>query len=248
MSSVVNNLNEIYINSDHSHPEQKQKDNTVIGKIISVYFKNQIEYLIEHIKKADIVIGCVAWLTNYEVLNALKHVPKGCKIIVQKEDFLRPDDNKNNKNQLYNIYNSIKPLKYHFSDKLSILTNTVLDEISIMGHPQGYDEAIRCCGNYNKDKNPAFPRMHNKFLVFCMLEEKYDDRFKGLMNMLTPYGVWTGSLNLTHNSMNSLENGLYITENEIVKAYVQEWANIMAISEELNWDSVWSTSDQRIGS
>jgi hypothetical protein len=100
-----NNLNEININDDHSY--EKQTDNSVVGEKISVYFKNQIEHLIKYIEKADVVIGCVAWLTNTQILEAFKKVPHGCKIIVQKEDFLRPDGSKIGSKQFYDIYNSI---------------------------------------------------------------------------------------------------------------------------------------------
>jgi hypothetical protein len=103
--------------------------------------------------------------------------------------------------------------------------------------PHDYECAIRCCGNYNKDKNPTCPRMHNKFLVFCKIKN----------NVLEPYAVWTGSLNLTYNSTNSLENGLYITEKDIIKAYTNEWANIMAISEKLDWTLEWCEPEFRIG-
>jgi hypothetical protein len=46
--------------------------------------------LIRLIRQADIVLGCVAWVTSESILKALAE-KKGVSLIVQKEDFLRPD-------------------------------------------------------------------------------------------------------------------------------------------------------------
>jgi hypothetical protein len=46
--------------------------------------------LMELIREADIVIGCVAWMTHPGILAALASC-NGVGIVVQKEDFLRPD-------------------------------------------------------------------------------------------------------------------------------------------------------------
>lgn len=53
-------------------------------------FRNLKEELIACIKNADFVFGCVAWLTDFDVLAALAE-KQGVNIAVQKEDFLRPD-------------------------------------------------------------------------------------------------------------------------------------------------------------
>jgi hypothetical protein len=45
------------------------------------------------------VIGCIAWLTNTKIIQALRKVDQGVQIIVQKEDFLRPDSVTFNKKQ-----------------------------------------------------------------------------------------------------------------------------------------------------
>lgn len=244
------NLNNITIKYDHYNNIDssavrgtKQSDNTSVGNVISVYLKNQMNHLIKHIQKAEVVIGCVAWLTHTQILNALANVPNGCKIVVQKEDFLRPDTHiKNNsyKKQLRDQYDKIKAFEYYTG--CGMTTKTIVDEMNTATIPGDCECAIRCCGNHNEDNNPAFPRMHNKFLLFCKIKRN-DDCY----NDLEPYGVWTGSLNLTHNSVNSLENGLYITDERIVKAYTNEWGNIMAISEQLDWTSQWAAPDMRLG-
>lgn len=97
----------------------------------------------------------------------------------------------------------------------------------------------------NTAKDPAFPRMHNKFVIFCeVIEGKEDYQWYPIVK---PYAVWTGSFNVTKNATASFENALYITEPTIVNAYYQEWAQITALSESLNWFSDWCEPEWRIG-
>lgn len=63
-----------------------------------------------------------------------------------------------------------------------------------------------------------------------------------------PSAVWTGSFNFTQNSELSLENALYITDPEIVAAYFEEYGQIAAISEPLDWESKWIAPEWLIDS
>lgn len=56
----------------------------------AAYFRDLESPLLRHISDADAVVGCVAWLTNLKILNALAS-KQAASVIVQKEDFLRPD-------------------------------------------------------------------------------------------------------------------------------------------------------------
>ena len=66
--------------------------------------------------------------------------------------------------------------------------------------------------------------MHHKFLIFL-------DKNMNLQ------GVWTGSYNFTNNANNSLDNGLFITDENITKGYVEEFEQLLFMSEKLNWKS-----------
>ena len=66
--------------------------------------------------------------------------------------------------------------------------------------------------------------MHHKFLIF-------------LDKNLNPYGIWTGSYNFTNNANNSLDNGLFITDTNIINGYINEFEQIIFLSEKLNWES-----------
>jgi phosphatidylserine/phosphatidylglycerophosphate/cardiolipin synthase-like enzyme len=106
-------------------------------------------------------------------------------------------------------------------------------------------QPVRCVGNHNREKKPAFPRMHNKFLVFCDVLESGGDLYSGFE--VKPYTVWTGSFNLTKNAAMSLENALVLTDPNIVRAYFREWEQILALSEPLDWGSDWCEPEWRIG-
>lgn len=91
----------------------------------------------------------------------------------------------------------------------------------------------------NNAKAAAFPRMHNKFIIFAKKDIDYEDPESGSRMKISPYAVWTGSFNITKNAGMSFENALYITDMTIVNAYYQEFAQITALSESLNWFKDW---------
>jgi hypothetical protein len=77
--------------------------------------------------------------------------------------------------------------------------------------------------------------MHNKFLVFCRLTE----------DKLSPYAVWTGSANFTHNARYSFENAVFIRDHSISIAYFNEWRQIVKFSERGDCLASVPTSDFR---
>ncbi|MFG0885956.1 phospholipase D-like domain-containing protein [Vibrio sp. CJQ_6] len=232
----MKNLNEYRLESK----DYQLKDNSTIGDNgVEVYFRNLEDKLIGHINNADSVFGAVAWLTSEPILNALSH-KNHVQIIVQKEDFLKPDTDDNN-----GLYYNKKLRKKYEGLSCNIFRGEFMDwllGVTIMYPNESgeYDdslEAVRCVGNYNKDKKPAFPRMHNKFLIFADVEIFDDCGYP--VNIVKPYAVWTGSFNFSHNATNSFENAVYITDQKVVDAYFNEYTQIAAISEPLDWTSDW---------
>jgi hypothetical protein len=207
---------------------------------VSVYFRDIEQHLINHIRAATHVVGCVAWLTSEPILKELAKKRMAC-IIIQKEDFLRPDvPHKNGwASKLRDLYSSLKApeVRYGFPSPLKEMSVCSLWD----------SEAVRCVGNYNRNKAPASPRAHHKFLVF--LESK-NDPYENEDCYETEYratAVWTGSFNFTKNAGQSLENALYIESYEIADAYYREWAQVTALSEPLDWESDWVAPEWRIG-
>ena len=213
-------------------------DNSVDTKAgVSVYFRDIESKLLQHISEADAAFGAVAWLTSDSIISALARLSY-VSVIVQKEDFLRPDMGASNnwKKELRQKYSALKCglTRHSFQN--------ILGSVSVASDPS--IEPVRCVGNHNRDKKPAFPRMHNKFLVFAKVtsgETEHEPK------IIEPYAVWTGSFNFTKNATNSLENALYITEQLIVNAFFNEYGQIAAMSEPLDWISDWAEPEWRIG-
>jgi hypothetical protein len=236
------NLNEFQLKNDGIWDELKLEDNSVTSNTgISVYFRNIESMLIKHIQQGNAVFGAVAWLTSKNILEALSNI-EHVQIVVQKEDFLRPNESDKSGNEwkdwLQKSYSRLSCSVLRGELEYWILGSTSLDKDHKI-------EPVRCVGNSNTSKKSAFPRMHNKFLVFANVEVVSDCGYP--VHVIDPYAVWTGSFNLSKNATNSLENSLYITDKKIVDAYFREYTQIAAISEKLDWTSEWIDPEWNIG-
>lgn len=227
------NLNELGVPVEHDHQPQADNGLSVVAPI-DVIFRNHRARLVEEIQRSPVVFGCVAWLTDAVVLEALAkchHV----SIVVQKEDFLRPDLGHAWGRSLRRLYDALpSPLLRH------ALPGGV-SSLNYASDPQ--IAPVRCVGNHNRDKHPAWPRMHNKFLIFCdqtVGGQGYQD--------VVPRRVWTGSYNISANAAASWENAVMIDSTEIADAYAREFAQILTFSEPLDWTSDWVAPEYRIGS
>ena len=217
-------FNNIWIDNDGNYPDHIKRDNSIIdpNHNIQVYFRNLETHLIKHIEQADAILGCIAWLTSGSILDVLA-TKEVVSLVVQKEDFLRPDmgAKSNWKNWLKSKYSALncKIERYNFIDN-------IISRLSVCSDPTL--DPIRCVGNCNQDKVPAFPRMHNKFIIFAKLlnvSEDEDEENSDFIKVV-PYAVWTGSFNLTKNAGRSLENALFIKDPEVVRAYYEEYGQI----------------------
>lgn len=211
---------------------------------VTCHFRNVRDALVGYINRYDYMVGCVAWLTDPVILRALA-TRRGVSIIVQKEDFLRPDcDERLDTRRLYESIVS----KF---DRWEI--GGLLGSMSTCGDPTM--DAIRCVGNHNSNKSPAHPRAHHKFLVLGRMstpeedgrpatEEEYPGGFGGTF---VPEAVWTGSFNFSVNAGRSLENAVFIEDPAIARAYANEFSQVAALSEPLNWQDPWSSPEWRCG-
>ena len=188
----------------------------------------------ELIAGASIVVGCVAWLTNRRILKALAAV-EHVALVVQKEDFLRPDTQSSEsfRSELRSMYDALhSPILRCFMPGLVGYLNTC-------GDPSM--EAVRCVGNSNRDKLPACPRMHHKFILIS------SSPHSSFMENDGSSVVWTGSFNFTQNATHSFENAVIIRDPQIVSGYYNEFAHIYALSESLDWTFDWVAPEYRIG-
>ena len=186
----------------------------------AVFFRDLEHHLISLIQQSNVVLGCVAWLTSEPILQALAQIQM-VSIIVQKEDFLRPDlaPNPNWTNYLRRLYNRLPGGISRFQ-----LEGTILPFMSTMGKTEM--DAIRCVGNHNLMKVPAFPRSHHKFVIFCQYQQTEYEIEEDLPGKIIPEAVWTGSFNFTKTAGMSFENAILLRDPIIVQAFYQEYAQI----------------------
>lgn len=238
------NLNTLCAPDDYSGDGTKHPD-PVVCDGVEVLFHSQQRRLIELINRSHTVVGCAAWLTDLAVLAALQG--KQVCIIVQKEDFLRPDFNDNAwyKDKLQAAYNKLEGISRH---QLNIGFST--------GYGDDDEPAILCAGLANPKRKSAWPRMHHKFLLFRFndMPATEDDiprdeaAHPGCWPKLGKFdAVFTGSYNITKNASNSLENSLVITKQPIVDAYYAEFEHVFGMSEPLDWNSEWVSPRYRVG-
>ena len=210
---------------------------------VKAYFGELASPLSYHISQSHFVVGCCAWLTHELVISALAQVWGGCQIICQKEDFLRPDSASTRgwKTRLHDLYDT---LKCHVG-RFECAKVAEMPELSVC-MDEGQMHPMRCVGNHNSDRHPAFPRMHHKFLVFCGVIESEDEH--PYYNWKPqPKAVWTGSFNPTANGTRSRENAIVVEGEHIALAYFREWYQMFALSEPLDWESDWCHPEYRIG-
>ena len=213
---------------------------------VDVYFRDLEESLTNLIESYPVVVGCVAWLTNTNILKSLAS-REYVSVIIQKEDFLRPDTGSWNGKRLRNLYSSLP------SGPCGPVNGIYWGDLlyNVNYHADWQAEPVRWMGEYNTEKKSAHPRMHNKFLIFCDMEEVLNDHDYESPRVVSKC-VWTGSFNMTDNATKSLENAVVIREPNVTQAYYDEWQYIFTCSEEIPemaWDRKWTRDEYfRIGS
>jgi len=238
MFPVLNNMNSLCIPTDDYDYSEPLTDYGAVSADggVEVVFKDLPRALIKTMHQYEAGVGCVAWLTHFDILDAMARL-KTVSIVVQKEDFLRPDMGmpSNWKDLLRAKYNAL-PGDLRWSH-----TWDGVGGLSYCGDPTL--DGVRCVGNYNSEKSPAFPRAHHKFMVFGDIQQRTSANTD-----FVPRVVWTGSFNFTVNATNSFENAVILRDPAIVNAFYQEWGQMVALSEPLDWTSEWVAPEFRIGS
>ena len=219
--------------------------NTDIGPVRYI-FRDQETELIKQISQYSSMVGCVAWLTSFPILEAMQG--KRVSIVVQKEDFLRPDIGrtaqdrwKRELRQRYDALTSVANELYPWCG-----WGGIIQSAGSLG--QGNFDAVRCVGLYNREKKPAVPRMHHKFLVFGHWSEPESDSDEYVDSQFIPQAVWTGSFNFTRNAGLSFENATVINDEQAAELYHREFQHIFLLSEPLDWEHDWVSPEYYIGS
>ncbi len=225
------NLNDVLIPDAQSSGVPLGDWSMGIGDV-RVHFRDLKDRLIEYIVAADYVFGCVAWFTDIDILEALTQ-KRGVSILIQKEDFLRPDSPRftNHNAKIRELYSQLPTVRrFDFGVGVARLLSQCADQE--VG-------AVRCVGVHQP--GPTQPRMHHKFCVFA-------EHSENLGKFLMPHAAWTGSFNWSATASRSLENAVYFKEQKAVKGFYLEFQQVLALSEPLDWSSEWLEPEWRIGS
>lgn len=131
--------------------------------------------LTAHVKESTAVVGCVAWLTHPGVLAELAK-KKLVSIIVQKEDFLRPDSAaagasaSSFKTSLHKAYGAIQGIGGVMGHYDNVAFGLIEGMDAGIWCPPMHGEtewhAIRCAGAASAKNRQWRPNLHHKFLVF----------------------------------------------------------------------------------
>lgn len=249
----MDNLNDLHILTDNGViglTNHNTLETNVTFDKAEAYFKNVEKSLIQKIEdnSKGFIFGSIAWLTSEKIINALAKCDN-VQILIQKEDFLRPDygDNfkeKERRKKYRILYSKLKFLHDKFDCQPPICS------LSTGGDPTV--EPVRCLGNFNSDQKKAMPRAHNKFLIFCkQISESTDQTRQESESIYKPIAIWTGSFNFTYNADKSFENAIYLEDksgdNPLIKSYLKEHHQIFALSEPLDWEHNWTEPEYRIG-
>lgn len=220
------------------------------GSPIRAIFRNHKQELMDLVKENDAIVGCMAWFTDMEILNLMLQEKKEVLIIINKEDFKRPDRSGNVKEQVA-AYRKIKAIPVSEFAWLSWQTeNTELTQ------------AFRCVGEIADKRICA--KMHNKFLLFGNRldmkfkpdpnkenwenredEEKQSEKLQSMFGGLgerpiKTTALWTGSYNITWNAAKSFENAILMQRcketEEVFNAYEKEFFQIVTLSESLDYE------------
>lgn len=198
MHDAVPEIDDHHLGYDWTIRERSISEANVVA-----HFGDLTAAAIDFIDNSPAIVGCVAWLTEERLLTALSRVPVA--IIVQKEDFLRPDPGgRASPGAVRRRYND---LSNHFA---RFAFPSPLGLASYASDPTL--DPVRCVGNHNSSHSPAMPRMHHKFLV--RIEETYsEDDGVGVRAL----AVWTGSFNFSYNGGRSFENAVEIHDPNIAQ-------------------------------
>lgn len=177
----------------------------------TVHFGDLLPALVEFIEDSEAIVGCVAWVTSADVVDALCKRPVA--LIVNKEPTLKPSGKASAGRQRETLARLVGGLRRRdFPAPLSQMYQNAkdfIDPVRVTGHT-----GARAANS---------PLMHHKFAVRLTNGQ--------------PTAVWTGSFNWTKNASSSIENAVEIHDTEIAAAYLAEFARVAALSEPMNYYS-----------
>ena len=156
------------------------------------------------------VVGCVAWLSDPQVIDELAKYCENVFLIVNDEDFSSWGNGKT-----HLLYDRLPWCKRSLCKLFSHLSDSY---IPMKG--EGTFAPVRTI-----EKTYDSHLMHNKYVIFMLRSEQ--------TGLLQCESVWMGSVNFTKNSLNNLESSVYMEDGRVAKAFFNDFTNLFLLSRPL---------------
>jgi hypothetical protein len=171
-------------------------------------FGDKRSALLAWIEAQECIVGCVAWLSDPQILMALNRTNLS-EVVMQRESYLHR-------------YGTMAPGSQTSIAALYQATHSYAPHTYEPGPRVRY----RLIGSANHGKRPV---MHHKFLVGCRLVLcTYPHGGPALK--LVPLSVWYGSWNMTRNAQND-DSALILYGLTVSQPFYQEWHRLWSESE-----------------
>ena len=184
---------------------------------IEVHFRNLEEVLLREVRQADILLGCVAWITSQPILEEIAKKP-ACLIVDRK----LPRMNQ----KLQGLY---KKVQVHPKDPIyeMLKSGHGWADYFCYSSKSGRPIPHTIYGDWNFEAGLYFVDggswryMHHKFLLML----KYNGICSCGKSLYKPT-VWTGSYNFTKNAKTGLENATIIRDPTVCASFLCEFLEV----------------------
>ncbi len=111
---------------------------------VQAVFSRHEYHIVRHIKNADAVVGCVAWLSSFAIIDALAELPYGCSIVTHRDRHL------NSRSRLTERLIGLRPLSLF----RGIVCKNAIEQLDATEEDDG-----------------SRSMLHHKFIVFLSVDE-----------------------------------------------------------------------------
>lgn len=211
---------------------------------MAMCFSGIRNYLLYQLGNAKYVVGCMAWFTDWNILDFMIANIEGVSLVVQTETYLMRNDRRDKwREKIKTRYGQLKVFPWErweaqyphiFENGTLVRPSTVLkgEHTPLAVRVEGQKYVKRKCFSSSKAKvqpQAEAPEqqeelvekktmMHMKFLIF-------------FNEQMIPNGLWTGSYNLTMNAAEHSEEVVYYFRDErVIRAHFDKFLKIFATS------------------
>lgn len=192
-------------------------------KCVELYTNNiqyhNAECIREHGK--HMILGCIAWFSNEEMLTAIAETTRRCLFVVNDEDY-------SSWTAVLRRYERLPAFEKPLHEVFSHLKDNPLNALDRDSKGRKLNKCsfspVRAYGNSilpgSGTSNSNSSLMHNKYMIF------FKQIVQGGKYVDIPYAVLTGSFNATKNATQNLENSVFIEDDAIAARYLADFSII----------------------